>query len=114
MSELRDLTAAMRAFDKRVASVEDCMVVLVRNSQQEAEWRHLQKTQAMITEGLRDEAERAMKQLQEAVGAISHKLAEFHERQDNAAATRLADVRELRERVRQLESDRPDDETTKP
>ena len=115
MSELRDLTAAMRSFDKRLTSVEACLITITRNSNQEAEWRHNQKNRALINDGVQLENERAMAQVQEACGAISHKLAEVVERLDNLGATRLSDVKELRERTRQLElrMPLPNDEVTK-
>jgi hypothetical protein len=110
MSELRDLTGAFRAFDKRLTSVEELLLVIVRNSEQESEWRHEQRNRAQITDSERAETERlsalAIKQVQEACGGISHKLAEVVERLDNQASTRLSDVKELRDRVRQLELDR--------
>jgi hypothetical protein len=104
MSELRDLTAALRSFDKRLNSVEQCLVILVRNSQQQAEWRHDQKNRAIVEEGLRLESERAMLQVQEACGAISHKLAEVVERLDNQVSTRLSDVKGLSSRVGLIEN----------
>lgn len=104
MSELRDLTSALRAIDNRVTGVENCLIVLLRDSQQQAEWRHQQRNRAAIDEGLRGEQERAMLQVQEACGAISHKLAEVVDRLDNQAEVRLSDVKELRARVRNLES----------
>ena len=115
MSELRDLTVALRAFDRRIAGVEDCLVILSRESRQQTEWRHQQKNNAQVSEGLRLQAERAMLQIQEACGAISHKVAELVERLDNQASTRLSDVKELRERTRQIELrlPAPSDEITK-
>lgn len=107
MSELRDLTAALRAFDKRITSVEDCLLVLVRNSEQETEWRHEQRGIAQRHQLEGEERDRALKQVQEACGAISHKLAEVVERLDNQASTRLSDVKELRDRVRDIELKRP-------
>lgn len=107
MSELRDLTNALRTFDKRIMKVEECLVILVRNSKQESEWRHEQKNRAQVDEGLRLQSEIAMKQVQNVCGAISDRLAEVVERLDNQAATRLSDVKELRERVRDLELKRP-------
>jgi len=115
MSELRDLTNALRSFDKRIVSVEQCLVMLVNDSKQQAEWRHRQKNQAVVDEGLRLESEKAMHQVQEACGAISHKLLELVERLDNQSSTRLSDVKELRERTRQLELRLlSDEEVTKP
>lgn len=104
MSELRDLTDALRALDNRLRGVEDCLLVILRDSQQQSEWRHLEKTRAQIADGLRYEQELAMKQVQEACGAISHKLVEVVERLDNQAATRLEDVKELKRRVGDLEA----------
>ncbi len=115
MSELRDLTLALRSFDRRLMAAEECLILLVRESQQSAQWRHIQKGRAMVEDGYRSEQERAMMQVQEACGAISHKLAEFNERLDNQSSTRLSDVRGLNERVRQIELQlpKPTDEVTK-
>ncbi len=104
MSELRDLTAALRALDNRITGVEDCLLVLTRDSQQQAEWRHEQKNRAMTSDMSQNEQERAMLQVQEACGAISHKLAEVVERLDNQVSTRQSDVKGLSSRVRELES----------
>lgn len=105
MSELRALTEAMRALDRRISGVEDCLVILVRDSQQQAHWRHDQKNRAMSEDFLRQEHERAIQQVQEACGAISHKLSEVVERLDLQASIRLDDVKELRRRVRDLEEE---------
>src|SRR4051812_10342492 len=99
MSELRDLTAALRALDGRVTGVENCLLVLLRDSQQQSEWRHDQRNRAMIEDGKRADNERAMLQVQEACGAVSHRLFEFAERLDNYAQTRLDDVRNLNTRL---------------
>jgi hypothetical protein len=104
MSELRDLTNALRAIDKRLSGVERCLLVVIRNSEQQAEWRHEQRNRAQIEDGLQSARERAIQQVQSACGAISHKLAEVVERLDNQAATYLANEREIRNRVRQLET----------
>ena len=103
MSELRDLTAALRATNGRLDGLEECMVVLLRNSVQESDWRHEIRgiEQRRQLEG--EERDRALKQVQEACGAISHKLAELIERLDNQASVRLSDVKELRGRVNKLE-----------
>jgi uncharacterized FlaG/YvyC family protein len=113
MSELRDLTAALRAVSNRITSVENCMLVLVRNSEQEAEWRHQQRNREMMAVGEREAQERATQQVQEACGAISHKLFELVERFDNQAAVRLQDVRALSGRVRKLEEADGAEEVTK-
>lgn len=112
MSELRDLTAALRAFDKRIVGVEECLVVLVRNSEQEADWRHEQRNLAQRHQLEGEERDRALKQVQEACGAISHKMVELVERLDNYAATRQADVRRIHELERAR--DRTADEITRP
>lgn len=83
----------------------------MRNSQQQADWRHEQRNRAQLDDGLREERERAIAQVQKACGDIDRKIAELVERLDNQAATRLADVKELRERVRNLETG---EEVTKP
>lgn len=109
MSELRDIAEALRSFGNRLTSVEDCLVILVRDSQQQSEWRHDQKGRAMSEDLLQEEREKALKQVQITCGSISHRLAEVVERLDNQAATRLSDVKELRLRVRALEH--PDEVT---
>lgn len=114
MSELRDLTVALRAFDKRITGIEECLLVLVRDSQQQSEWRHTQKNQAMIEKGSREEQEIAMKQVQEACGAVSHKLFDFSERLDNYARTRLDDVKRLNVRLGNVEAKLEDEEVTQP
>jgi hypothetical protein len=43
MSELRDLTAALRSIANRQTGIEECLLVLVRNSEQQADWRHEQR-----------------------------------------------------------------------
>ena len=115
MSELRDLTSALRSIDKRLASHEECLVILVRNSAQQAQWRHDQKNRAVIEDGIRLESERAMLQVQETCGAIAHKLVEVFERLENQSSTRLSDVKGLRERVSQIELQLPNlqEEVTK-
>ena len=113
MSELRDLTVALRAFDKRMIGIEECLLLLVRDSQQQSEWRHDQKNQVMLDKGLHEEQEIAMKQVQEACGAVSHKLFEFSDRLDNYARTRLDDVKGLNARIGMIEGKLQDDEVTK-
>jgi hypothetical protein len=104
MSELRDLTLALRAFDKRFMSIEDCLLELVRDSKQQSEWRHLQKNRAQTDDGLQLQREKAILQVQEACGAISSKLAEFSERLETLATVRGDDVRELKGRLNSLET----------
>lgn len=104
MSELRDLTGALRAFDKRLDSIEDCLIILLRNSAQEAEWRHQQKNNAQLLVSREDGFQRAIAQLQVTTGDVSHALAGLSERLDNQSSTRLSDVKELRQRVRALET----------
>lgn len=111
MSELRDMTNALRALAKRLDSVEDCLLVLVRNSEQQAEWRHEQRGLAQTEELFRAGQVRAMKQVQDTVGAISHRLVEVFERFDAIAANRLADMQSTNARIQRLE---PDEEVTKP
>lgn len=103
MSELRDLTSALRSLDRRVSSVEECLLELVRDSRQATDWRHQQRNRVMLDDERREGQERAMIQVQEACGAISHRLAEVAERLDNQVATRQSDVKWLGSRVRELE-----------
>jgi hypothetical protein len=104
VSELRDLTAALRAFDKRITSVEECLLVLVRNSEQESEWRHEQRNAAQ-REILQQEARgRAIKQVEEFQGALWKYLGQLDERLSALALTRVDDVRALSQRVRDLEA----------
>ncbi len=111
MSELRDVTQALRAVCVRLASVEDCLVTLVRDSQQQAEWRHKQKNLAVIDEGIHREQDVALGQIQEFCAATSHKVAELVDRLDQQGKTRLDDVKALHARITALE---PEEETTKP
>jgi hypothetical protein len=113
MSELRDLTTALRAFDKRLTSIEDCLVILLRDSNQQSEWRHFQKNEAMINAGEKEEQRIAMQQLQEACGSLSHRLFEFSDRLDANAKLRQDDLRVLNQRVRELEIENNRDEVTK-
>jgi hypothetical protein len=113
MSELRDLTQALRSFDERLTSVEDCLVVLVRDSQQQTEWRHEQKNRAMIADGLKREDESAMRQVQDACVALSGRIVEVFERLDNQASLRRDDVKALNGRVGRVEEQLGLDEVTK-
>lgn len=110
MGELRDLAAALRAFDKRMTTAEECLLLLVRNSEQEAQWRHEQRgiEQRRQLEG--EEQERAMLQVQRELGTVNRALLEISDRLDNYAATRQADVH----RIHKLEQERPGEEITKP
>lgn len=115
MSELRDTTAALRSFDKRLNSIEECLLVLVRNSEQQSEWRHEQRNEAQKAVLRHDAAERAMKQVQDACGAISHKVAEVVQRIENLAAMQFEGSKAINERVRQVELQQPpSDEITRP
>jgi hypothetical protein len=115
MSDLRDIVNTLRTFDKRFTSIEQCLVILVRDSTQQSEWRHEQRNRSSIEDGIRQESELAMKQAQETLGILSHRLDAIVERLDNAASIRLSDVKELRDRTRQLEIRllNADDEVTK-
>lgn len=123
MSELRDLTSALASFSGSMSAIEECLVVLLRNSAQESDWRHQQQNlaqQEAFREGLRDKAfdqlEKGLKQLGEFQGALWKYLGDLDERQTQLANTRHEDVKELKARVHKLEgkfpSDRPEDEVT--
>ena len=105
MGELRDLTSTLRSFSESLTSIEDCMVVVLRNSEQESDWRHEQRNAEQQNLYRAELQAKALKQVQEACGAISHKLVELVERLDAQAQTRLEDTKELKRRVRALEGD---------
>lgn len=105
MSDLRAITAALRAFATRLTSIEECLVVVLRNSEQESDWRHEQRNMAHA-DGLRQaEQLRALKQVEEFQGALWKYLAGLDERLEALSRTRFDDVRELKARVRALEED---------
>lgn len=114
MSELRDLTRALRIFDSRLTGIENCLVVLMRDSQQQAEWRHDEKNRAMVFDGLMEERDLAVQQVQTSQGLIHDRLSELVERIDALSTTRLNDVKVLSQRVRELEENAGNEETTKP
>jgi len=116
MSEFRDLTVALRSLSDRMTTIEDCMLVLVRNSEQEKDWRHEQRNIAMVTKGEAEERELALKQIQEWMGPVNDNLNELVERFDNFVATRFTDVKSLNDRVRDLEQEVgvSQEEVTKP
>jgi len=115
MSEFRDLTIALRSLSNRQVAIEDCMVVLVRNSEQEKEWRHEQRNRASVEDGRIAEREQALQQLQEWMGPVNDKLQELVDRFDNFVQTRFTDVKTLHDRVRDLEQGFiPKEELTKP
>lgn len=109
MSELRDLTSALRAQSARLTAIEECLTIVLRNSQQEAEWRHQQRNDAHTQVLEREEQRRQFKQLEEFQGALWKYLGKLDERQELLAKTRHDDVKTLSERVRKLE---PDEEIT--
>jgi hypothetical protein len=104
VSELRALTKALRSLDSRITGIEDCLVVVLRNSEQESDWRHEQRNLVHAANQEREEQVRAMKQVQDACSAISHKLVHLVERIESLAANQWASDKELRKRVRALES----------
>jgi hypothetical protein len=105
MSELRDLTAAFRAFSERLTGIEDCLVILARNSEQETDWRHQQRNDATVTELRWEEQERAMKQVQDGVGALSKRVVDLHDEVKTLAIVRYEDTREMKGRLNALEAD---------
>lgn len=109
MSELRDLTAAMRSLANGQALIQDCLLVVLRNSEQQADWRHEQRgiEQRRVLQD--DERDRALKQVEEFQGALWKYLGKLDERLETLAAVRHDDVKALSERVRALE---PDEEVT--
>lgn len=113
MSELRDLTQALRIFDRRLTGIEECLVVLMRDSQQQAEWRHVEKNRAMMFDGLMEERDLAVKQVHDAQGTIIDQLSEIVERLEALSTTRLNDVKVLSQRVRDLEERAGNEEVTK-
>ncbi len=113
MSELRDLTSAMRALSAYMGSITDCMVVLVRDSQQQTKWRHDQKNLAVIEEGRWDGQERAMLQIQNNMAALSTRVVEVHDELRTLQTIRFEDVKELKDRLRKREEAESFEEVTK-
>lgn len=109
MSELRDLTAALRSLGARMTSIEDCLLVVLRNSEQESDWRHEQRGLAHRHQLERDETKRALTQVEEFQGALWKYLGKLDERLENLSVARHDDVKALSERVRKLE---PEEEVT--
>jgi hypothetical protein len=109
MSELRDLTSALRSMASRMTSIEDCLLIVVRNSEQEADWRHDQRGIEQRRELEASERGRALAQIQEFQGALWKYLAALDERLEALSVARHDDVKALNERVRKLE---PADEVT--
>lgn len=98
MSELRDLTGALRSFDTRLRSIEECLLIVVRNSEQEA--------------STQESSERALKQVQEFQGSLWKYLANLDEKLAALAVTRVDDVKALNRRVGRLEAVAGLDEVT--
>lgn len=109
MSELRDLTAALRAQSARMTDTQECLLIVLRNSEQEAAWRHEQRN-ADPRLAL-DELVKSLKQLEEFQGALWKYLGRLDERIESLAVVRQDDVKALSDRVRKLE---PDEEITQP
>lgn len=104
MSELRDLTIVLRAFDKRLSGAEDILLVLLRDSKQQSEWRHEQRNRAMVEDGLREGQEQAMLQVQQECASINTQLGELVAQLDSYSRLRQEDVRRLNIRIGQLEN----------
>jgi hypothetical protein len=102
----------MRSLANGQALIQDCLLVVLRNSEQQADWRHEQRGIEQRRLGDQEQQELAMKQVQDACGAISHRLAEVVERLDNQASTRRSDVRGLSARVGEIERKLGVDEVT--
>ncbi len=109
MSELRDLTAALRALGTRMTSIEDCLLVVLRNSEQESDWRHEQRNAAQRHLSESEERDRSLRQIEEFQGALWKYLGTLDERLESLSVARHDDVKALSERVRKLE---PDEEVT--
>lgn len=110
MSELRDVTSALRALGNRMSSIEDCLLILLRNSEQQADWRHEQRNAAQREELRRAAQARALKQVEEFQSALWDYLARLDERLKNLVIARHDDVKALSERIKGLE---PEEEVTK-
>lgn len=110
MSELRDLTAALRSLANGQALIQDCLLVVLRNSEQESDWRHEQRGIAQRETLEAEERDRALKQVEEFQGALWKYLGKLDERLEALAVARHDDVRALSERMQVLE---PQDEVTK-
>ena len=103
MSELRDLTAALRAQSARMTDTQECLLVVLRNSEQEAVWRHEQRN-ANPRLAL-DELVKSLKQLENFQEALWKYLGKLDDRQENIEKTRHADISEVKARLRALEKD---------
>ena len=121
MSDLRDIATAMRATSKRLNSFGEAIVILLRDSAQQTEWRHQQKNAATIRDGqhqlVLDQLETMrvnQKQLGEFCAKLWDYLGRLDEREELGRKTRHDDLVEMKRRLRALESDHPpDDEVTK-
>ena len=110
MSELRDVATAMRATSKRLDTFAEAMTILLRDSGQQAEWRHQQRNEVAIREGLQeaqldqlDSFQRALKQMETFSASLWKYLGKLDERLELLATTRHEDVSELKRRLRALE-----------
>lgn len=104
MSELRDLTIVLRTFDKRLSSAEDILLILLRDSRQQSDWRHEQRNRAMVEDGYREGQENAMLQVQQECASINTRIGELVAQLDSYSKLRQEDVRRLNIRIGQLES----------
>ena len=90
MSEFRDLTLALRSIHDSMTSIEECLVLLVRDSSQQSEWRHDQRNSATVTEGRWIETKESLKGIRQEITSIRE--------------THFDAVKELRGRVRDIET----------
>jgi hypothetical protein len=117
MSELRDLTAALRAQSKRLDSFGDALVLLLRDSGQQSEWRHEQRNAEQMRQLEQKDLHDSLETLQKSItqvgnfqSALWEYLGKLDERLETLAQVRHDDVRALSDRVRALE---PQEEVTK-
>lgn len=120
MSDLRDITMAMRATSKRLNSFGEALIILLRDSAQQTEWRHQQKNDAVIRAAqhqlILDQLETMrvnQRQLEEFSAKLWDYLGRLDEREELGRRTRHDDLKEMKSRLHALESDHPQDEVTK-
>lgn len=112
MSELRDLTAALRAQSRRLDSFGESLILLLRDSAQQSEWRHQQRNDEHMRKAERKELldtleamQKGLKQVEMFQSALWTYLGKLDERQELLAKTRHEDIREVKLRLRALEDD---------
>ena len=117
MSELRDLSAALRAQSKRMKSFGDALVVLLRDSAQQTEWRHEQRNAEQVRQLEQKSLHESLETLRKTVDQVSNFQAALWEylgkldgQVESLGKIRQDDIQALSARISRLE---PEDEVTK-